>query len=385
VRVLFASTRGAGHFYPLVPFVEACLRGGHQVLVAAPPALAEAVERAGYPLWPGDAPPEDELGAVWARVPTASRDEAEAIVVGEIFGGLNARAMLPSLEAACEEWAPDVVVREPAEFASAVAAERHGIPHARVGVSLAAWEEAAFAIAGPRLEELRPGVVDRIRTSPYLTVFPASLEDPRAALPPTVHRFRDPAAGASGKPLPDWWAGDTRPLVYVSFGSVTGGLPHAASLYSSALEAVAGLPARVLVTVGREIDVDAVGPVPDNAHVADWVPQADVFGHAAVVVCHGGSGTTLGALAAGLPLVVVPLFADQPENARRVAAVGAGVAVEAEAGAAQEPIRGAIDPAALRDAIETVLGEASYGRAAQALADEMRALPPTDDAPAALR
>lgn len=111
-------------------------------------------------------------------------------------------------------------------------------------------------------------------------------------------------------------------------------------------------------------------------HVAGWVPQADALGHASVVVCHGGSGTTLGALAAGLPLVIVPLFADQPANARRVAAVGAGVAVEPHPDAAPEPIRSSIDPVALRDAIEAVLGDGAYGRAARRLADEMHALPP---------
>ena len=91
MRVLFASTRGAGHFNPLVPFIEAALRGGHEVMVAGPPALGETVERAGYRFWCGEAPDEDALAAVWSRVPTVSRDEAEAIVVGEIFAGLNAR------------------------------------------------------------------------------------------------------------------------------------------------------------------------------------------------------------------------------------------------------------------------------------------------------
>jgi UDP:flavonoid glycosyltransferase YjiC (YdhE family) len=44
VRVLFASTRGAGHFNPLVPFADACLRHDHEVLVAGPPSLAGVVE-----------------------------------------------------------------------------------------------------------------------------------------------------------------------------------------------------------------------------------------------------------------------------------------------------------------------------------------------------
>jgi broad specificity phosphatase PhoE len=59
-----------------------------------------------------------------------------------------------------------------------------------------------------------------------------------------------------------------------------------------------------------------------------WVPQIEALPHAALVVCHGGSGTMLGALAAGLPLVVMPLFADQYYNARRIEALNAGISVD---------------------------------------------------------
>src|SRR5918995_328091 len=72
VRVLFASTAGAGHFHPLKPFVEACLRQGDDVLVAGPPALADSVAGAGYAYWRVDEPPPDELGEVWSRVASAS-------------------------------------------------------------------------------------------------------------------------------------------------------------------------------------------------------------------------------------------------------------------------------------------------------------------------
>jgi UDP:flavonoid glycosyltransferase YjiC (YdhE family) len=379
VRVLFASTRGAGHFNPLVPFIEACRRGGHDVMVAGPPPLAETVEKAGYRFWEGEVPPEDELGAAWGRVPTVSREEAEAIVIGEIFAGLNVRAMLPHLHAACAEWHPDLVLRDPAEYASALAAELSDIPHGRIGISLGASEEQMFRLAGPALEREQPGVTDRIRASPYLTLFPASLEDPEAIQPEHTHRFRDPAT-AQAQPLPDWWPGDRRPLVYISFGSVTGSMPTAGALFAGVIAAAAELPARVLLTVGREVDIDALGAAPPNLRVEAWVPQADVLGHAGMVVSHGGSGTTLGALAAGLPLVVVPLFADQPENAQRVAAAGAGVAVWPDPDGPPEPIRSSVDPAALREAVEMVLGDPAYGRAAGRIAAEMAALPPTDDA-----
>lgn len=377
MRVLFASTRGAGHFHPLVPFIEACRRGGHEVLVVGPPPLADAVRRAGYPFRAGDAPPEDELGAVWARLPKASFEEAERLVVSEIFATLNVRAMLRGMRGVVREWRPDVIVRENAEFASLVVAEEAGVPHLQVGISLAAMHTRFMAVAADAIEAWGSGLTDRIAQEPYLTLFPATLEDPEVAGPERVHRFRDPAADAPGAPLPDWWAGDGRPLVYVSFGSVTASEPAAAPIYRVALEAVAELPARVLLTTGAGGDGLGLEASGAHVHITRWVPQADVLAHARAVVCHGGSGTTLGALAAGVPLVVTPLFADQPLNARRVAAVAAGLVVEPHD---RGPIRSAVDPAELRDAIATVLADGAFTDAAGRIATEMRALPPVDEA-----
>jgi UDP:flavonoid glycosyltransferase YjiC (YdhE family) len=379
VRALFSSTRGAGHFNPLVPFARAFERAGHDVLVAGPPDLAGPAEGAGFAFWQFDPPPEDELGAIWGRVPQLPPEEANDVVVGEIFGRLNTTAALPRLRAAFEQWRPDVVVRDPNEYGSALAAELHGVAHARVSVGLASTEELCLGTAAGRVDAIRraeglPPDPDagRLRSSPYLSVFPASLDEGGQ---PDTHRFRDPDWEERPGDLPAWWSGrEDEPLVYVTFGSIAGSFPPALPVYGVALRAVADLPVRVLLTVGRELDLDALPPAPDNVRIERWVPQQDVLGHAAAAVVHGGSGSTLGAIAAGLPLVVVPLFADQPENARRVAEVGAGLAVE--------PNRE--DPDAtvgqLREAIRSVLGEPSYGQRARALADELRAAPPVDEA-----
>jgi UDP:flavonoid glycosyltransferase YjiC (YdhE family) len=374
VRVLFASTRGTGHFNPLVPLIEAAVRGGHEVMVAGPPPLGETVQRAGYPFWEGAEPPEDELGPLWGRVPTVSADEANAIVVGEIFAGLNVHAMLPSLEAACRDWQPGVLIREEAEFASAIAAERHGVRHARLGISLRALEELALEVAGPRLDGLHPGTAERIWSSPYLTTVPARLEGPERTQRSVTQRFRDPATGAPGKP-----AADGPPLVYVSFGSIAGTMPIAGALFAAVFEAAEELPARVLLTLGqRDADIEALGPAPPNLQVEAWVNPAEVLPQASVAVSHGGFGTTLGAVAGGVPLVVVPLFGDQPDNARRVEAVGAGVVVWPEG--EDDAMRSGLDPEALRDAVATVLDDPAYGRVAGELAAEMAALPPADEA-----
>ena len=98
-----------------------------------------------------------------------------------------------------------------------------------------------------RARGLERGIVAAIRSSPYLTRFPASL-DP--VIYPDTRRFAEPARSAQA-PLPDWWAGDSRPLVYVTFGSVTGSMSMAAEVYNTALEAVRSLDVRVLLTLGN--------------------------------------------------------------------------------------------------------------------------------------
>jgi UDP:flavonoid glycosyltransferase YjiC (YdhE family) len=379
VRVLFSSTRGAGHFNPLVPFARAFARAGHEVVVAGPPVLVDSARGAGFEFRQFDPPPEDELGEVWAGVPDLPPEEANRVVVSEIFGRLNSTAALPGLRAAMEEWRPDVVLRDPNEYGSALAAELHGIPHARVAISLVSVEELGIGIAAGAVDAIGrdaglppdPGG-DRLRRSPYLSTFPPSLDD---ADEPDTHRFHDPAWDEPAGELPDWWPGrEGHPLVYVTFGSVAGQFPQALPAYGMAMRAVADLPVRVLLTVGKDLDLDALPPAPENVRVERWVAQQDVFAHAAAAVVHGGSGSTLGAIAAGLPLVVVPLFADQPQNAARVEEVGAGIAVvpdRADPEASVQP---------LHDAVAAVLAEQSYGERAAALAAESRAQPVVDDA-----
>jgi UDP:flavonoid glycosyltransferase YjiC (YdhE family) len=374
--VLVASTAGAGHFNPLRAFVD-CLRArGDDVLLVVPPELEAAVQAAGYPFRVGQSPPAGELAEIWDRVPTVPSDEMAVLVNREIFGRLDTAAMLPAQEAACREWQPDLVLREPCEYASAIAAARHGVPHAQVAISLAGIEASSIGLVAPALAPYGADVVPELRESPYLTRFPESI-DPSPFT--RTLRYRDPDSGR-GQPLPEWWRAAAGPLVYVTFGSVTGELPIAEAAYRAALEAVADLPVRVLLTVGRELEVAGLGPLPANVHAEAWVPQQDVLTEAAVVVCHGGSGTTLGALAAGVPVVVAPMFADQPANALRVVELGAGVLVEPRGVAAATMGRfGPGDAARLRLAIESVLADPSYRQAARAVAAELRAQPSVDE------
>lgn len=357
MRILFSSTAGAGHFGPLRPFIRSCLKNGHEAMTAGPGALEATARATGAAFWAFGDPPQEEMAAVMGSLERVPREEANRLVVGEIFGRLDATAAVPRLREAIEEWRPDLVVRESAEFGAAVAAELHEVPQIRIGIGLAEMERYMLRVVRSNVDALRRSyglsAPNRYGEAPLYTLFPAALEED----PLPASRFRDPA-----------WVRSTGgdPFVYVTFGSVAGALPMVARVYGEAMRALAGLDAEVLVTIGHGADSAVLGTPPPNVRVERWVDQNDVLTGATAVVCHGGGGTTLGALAAGVPLVVIPLFAsDQHINARRVSASGAGVDVEPEA-------------YAIRAGLDEVLGDVSFGRAACALANELSRHASTD-------
>jgi hypothetical protein len=365
MRVLVSTTAGAGHFGPLRPFARALSDAGHDVLVAAPASFAAAVGRAGFDHHPlADSDP-DELGKVFGGLAGASNDEGNAIVIRDVFARIDARAALPGMTEVVDRWRPDLVVRETAEFASYAVADAAGIPHVQVAVGLTAFDEQYLPVLDEPLAELgvrsgRHGLL----ASPRLSLLPESYDGGGSATMTTT-RYRDLGAPAL-RPLPDWWSGSSFPLVYVTFGSVAAGVGPFSDLYRPVVAAVADLPIRVLLTLGESLDPTSLGPLPDNVHVEPWWPQDEVMPHAAAMVGHGGFGTTLLGLASGVPMVVVPLFADQPHNAARVAKIGAGIALEG-------------GPAAMGDlapALQRVLSEESFRTGARAVAEEIARLPP---------
>jgi UDP:flavonoid glycosyltransferase YjiC (YdhE family) len=382
VRVLVScSIGGAGHLNPLRPLIEALRARGDEVLVVVPPALEARVAECGYLFRVGAEPEADTLAEIRVGIATASRADAAVLSERELFGRLCTAAMLPAMEAAFAEWRPGLVLRETCEYSAAIVARRRGVPQAQVAISQGEIEASALGVAAPVLEAYEEGVVGKIRASPYMTRFPSSLDPPSY---PDTRRYREaPVAGRV--PLPDWWGDDASPLAYLTFGSVTGSMPIAADVYRIALDAMSGLPVRVLLTVGKRTDIAGLGPIAADVHVEPWVAQDDVFAEAALVVCHGGSGTTFGALAAGLPLVVVPLFADQFSNGRSVAAAGAGLLVEpATSEGGRRPTVRPEDAARIASAVMAVLDDPTYSRAAAAIAQEMDCLPSVEEVLAAL-
>jgi UDP:flavonoid glycosyltransferase YjiC (YdhE family) len=376
MRVLLAcSLGGSGHLTPVVNVARAVGRLGHDAVVLVPPSLVSEIEREGLPYEVGGEPPRAVIDETWQRVRAGPAEAVVGLIDRELFADHCTRAMLPAARAVCDVMRPDLVVRESCEYGSAIVAAEAGIVQAQVGLSQACIEWGVLEMVSPTIERFGSGVASAIARAPYLSAFPASLDPSPWS---DTRRFRQPAP-PSRSALPDWWPGDHRPLVYLTFGSVIGHLPEAITVFRSALEAVAELPVRVLLTVGRATDVTCLGEIPANTHVESWIPQHDVLDHAAVVACHGGSGTVLGALTAGVPLVICPLFADQSANGRVIEGAHAGRVV---AGRSLAPgsLRGLApgDVAPLRDAIARVLNDSSYRQAARRIATELTNTPTLD-------
>jgi UDP:flavonoid glycosyltransferase YjiC (YdhE family) len=122
---------------------------------------------------------------------------------------------------------------------------------------------------------------------------------------------------------PPWPDADTNPLVLVSFST---SYMNQQALAQRVLDALAGLPVRVLLTTGPALDVSRLR-IPANTRTAAFIPHRAVLPHTALVVTHTGWQTVNAALADGVPLFCVPDGRDQPDNAARVVLAGAGVRV----------------------------------------------------------
>src|SRR5690242_14796314 len=99
----------------MVPFARALIEAGHEVRFAAPASYAAALERAGFFHEPFDDAPPELIGPLMARLPSLGFDEADALVLRDVFARVDAQAGLPAVVETIERWRPDLVLRESAE------------------------------------------------------------------------------------------------------------------------------------------------------------------------------------------------------------------------------------------------------------------------------
>jgi UDP:flavonoid glycosyltransferase YjiC (YdhE family) len=338
MRILITTTPGARNFGPVRTFAQAWQRLGHEVMVVVDASAAGMVSDAGLDFQALD--PQ-------ARLDLKVAYEGIAAAIGAVR--------------------PDLVVHETAEYATVLAGEATGVPVARVAVVSGTQERAAAAVAAPTVDSLRAelGLARdpegaRILSGRGITLIPAALEDPAARV--SLERFRGPKPWP--RRMPDLWHGDTSPLAHLSLGA------RQMAVHRSAIEQLASLQMRVLVSLGAGQDPAELGPLPGGAHVNPGMPLIDTMPYTAVLVCDGASSTLTAGLSCGVPMVSVPLSSGQALNANAMAETGAGLALEG----------GAAAVGAMASSVRAMLRSRDYRTAAEAVAAEIAALPPVEDA-----
>jgi MGT family glycosyltransferase len=136
-------------------------------------------------------------------------------------------------------------------------------------------------------------------------------------------------------------------------------------LFEAILEGLGEQPVNLILTVGRDLDPDQFGAQPENVHIERYIPQGLLLPHCDLVITHAGYSTVTAALSCGLPMVAIPIDADQPLNAQRCAALGVARVIESRQRT----------PETIRHSVQTILGDPSYRRNAERTRDEMAALP----------
>lgn len=281
-----------------------------------------------------------------------------------------ADAMAPGVGAALDAFEPHVVVADQQALAGGLLAESRGLPWVTSATTSA---ELADPLAGmPKVADWVTGLLADLRGriaggrgsadprfSPHgVLAFTTRELLGAVTLPPRV-RLVGPALGSrpSTTDFPWEWLDPLRPTVLVSLG--TANTEAGAGFLTAAAAAFAGTSTRaVVVDPGGVLDA-----VPPNVLVCPRVPQLPLLSRVDAVLCHAGHNTVCEALWHGLPLVVAPIRDDQPIVAAQVVAAGAGVRLRF----------GRADADRIAAAVEEVLTEPSYRRAAETVAASFHA------------
>lgn len=340
MKVLVVSAPLVGHLFPLLPLANALHDAGHDVLLAAG---GDARDGGGLPL--RDIAGRLNLVAVSLREtirhPLLSHREFSGRggtqVVGLLFGAVNA-VLVDDAVALAGEFRPDLVVHEPLAVAGAVAAARHGVPAVCHENNL--WEGpelVAATAAAPAMRRAlaRHGLDALPAHAAVITTGPPSLVGTHAGRP--MRPVPTPGRGE----VPDWLATPAdRPRIVVSHSTIAG--PPVGHPMAPVVAAAPGVDAEIVLV--RPPKAVTRRPLPPNVRTVGWVPLARVLPQATAFVHHGGAGGVLGALAAGIPQLVVPGPGDRRFNGELVTRRGAGLAVEARDITCDELARLVTDP-----------------------------------------
>ena len=385
MRVLLTSRPLWSHLVPMVvPVARALQAAGHEVAVATGATLGNDLARVGLrhlpmprmlaPSQMGSDPDYARrigLGSDGVPLPELGRMERGAMF-GRLFAGVT--AVRAAKDMADSRFQPDLVVRECTELGGYLLAEQRGLPC--VTLDIAPLVQARHPGMLPLLNESRaalslPPIEDTstLTGSIWVSWLPESWYPEKLRSP--AHRYYrtpdEPAqileATIAGLPA-------DRPFVLATLGSNTWVMARERLPLRHIVEALGALPCTAVVALGREYTnpADWAGPRPDNVHLVSFAQQRLLLPSCDLFLTHAGFNAVREALTAGVPMVGLPMHAEQPANAQRLFELGAGVVVHPEKANA----------ATLAAACQQVLDDPAYRQVAQGFQRRILGLPGID-------
>lgn len=375
MRVLVVSTPGAGHLNPVLPLVRALLDAGDDVVVASGPEAGPMVEQAGARFQRAGVSLGEAMGRLAARTRGIPGDglPPERILhyfLPRAFGEVAMAAMIDDVLRIGRSFEPDVVLFEAFALAGPLAAEVLGVPGvAHMFGPLPPMDAVVLAN-----DAVSPIWREHGRTVPgwagiyrHLTIqiCPPSWEV--SEVPVGESLFLRPTVLPTVPQVLRY-----PPVVYVTFGTL---FNSNLDLFRFTVGALADEPIELIVTVGRDQDPEALLPQPANVRVERFIPQADLLPTCSAIVHHGGAGTTFGALAHGVPQVILPQGADNFEHATMCETAGVAVSLGPDA----------LTGDSLVAAVRKVLADSNFRAASNRCAAEIAAMPGAPQVAASLR
>ncbi len=381
MKVLVYTSPARGHLFPVVPILDELQRRGHAIAVRTLASAVPLLRERGFDADPLASRIETlKLDDYLARSPMGKVKRAMAQF------GLRAQHEVADLQSAIDVERPDAILVDAMTWGAGAVAEAWNGPWAQwfpYPLPLGSGDVPPFGpglrplhnpIGRARDRILRPllsGVMKRavfpqlnavrskVGVRPFAaldemyTVAPLLLymtaepfEYPRSDWPDSILMV-GPCSWEPPAAQPPWLAEVDRPLVLVSTSSE---FQDDGRLVSTALAALADEPVQVVATV-PSAQLPS-GDIPENARVEPFLPHSPILARAACAVTHGGAGATQKALAAGVPVCVVPFGRDQMEVARRVEVARAGTRLPAQR----------LTPDRLRDKIRAAMTQTAGAR-----------------------
>jgi len=367
-RVLLTLPPSQGSLHGALPLAGALREAGHEVAFCSSAPFEAQVKPYSFDYFPAGLSWQINDADLIQRLADASGPDLSALAGPDPQGWITwatdnqfmrdaALAMFTDVRRIAESWGADVVVSNLVDLGGLVAAESLGIPYASIGTSAGTARDLTDQLTRP-LGWLRDQAglppdpdLTMLYRHLHLTFTTPLFDGPSATFPATVCFLRRTGTVHAGERLPAWAEHLSRPLVLVSLGTV---FHRQIDIYRSIVEALREEPVELGVAIGFDQDPSCLGPQPANVHVERWLPLPLLFPRCAAFVTHGGFNSTMEALSAGVPLVVIPMAGDQPYCAQRCAALGVGLAIRS----------GERLPGKIREATRQVLADPSYQQAA---------------------